>query len=39
MIAVLEFIFSSFWTFAGCAFLLCLLLDGTAKIVAALRGR
>lgn len=33
----LEFIFSSFWVFCGCAFLLGIGLQGVAEIVRAFR--
>lgn len=35
----LEFIFSSFWVFAGCAILLGIGLQGVAEIVRSFRGR
>lgn len=35
----LQFIFSGFWTFVGVALLLAILLDGTAGIIRAIRGR
>lgn len=35
---VLEFIFASFWHFAGCFLILGLLVNGLVNIIEALRG-
>jgi hypothetical protein len=35
---LVEFIFSSFWIFTGFAFLLCIVFNGIAQIINAIKG-
>lgn len=38
MLAILEFVFSGFWTFVGCWILLGISVNGVVGLVRALRG-